>query len=537
MNEYLRKSASCGSPERNASAVAAVEAGIKAGKYAWQAKALTMIHELCDPDVFAWSLTMAKSLNVRFGVKHGTVAGKITDLPGVSISIVPLLAAAGVKALHIGTNGMGNQAFTSFPGVGNLPQVFRWRHPATGDEVIVMNEQGYGRMIVLDEGFGLDTALRWQFTGDNQMPPEPDGVRDCWAYAKTQFPNAEIKASTLDAFALKLWDVRDRLPVVEAEIGNAWLPQMATDPFRLRALRQISRMRKEWIASGKLAADDPDLEGYTTRLIVPIEHNFGMSDSKAVNDTWHTTHWTNAQFHPLREHGGGGPPGSGCSTFDGHCSGYAGWEEYATERDSFLYPVPGDSAGYQAFAAAVNHTIEQLSKVPTVEDLVAAHPGLKEQPDLAALSLSNDALQLKFSPATGAITTLVEKATSIDWAAGENHSFGEFVYRTYTQDHDIDRYICQFASSYCGDGVNHRNKSSDAAGAVWQKVGMDASILSDPSMAHLTLSEMSRAWGVKVRAGLPIPHAASPTPTLHHRAHPPPPPALTSDCSMPQTVP
>jgi hypothetical protein len=27
----------------------------------------------------------------------------------------------------------------------NLPPVFRWRHPTTGDEIIVMNEQGYGR--------------------------------------------------------------------------------------------------------------------------------------------------------------------------------------------------------------------------------------------------------------------------------------------------------------------------------------------------------------------------------------------------------
>ena len=61
--------------------------------------------------------------------------------------------------------------------------------------------------------------------------------------------------------------------------------------------------------------------------------------------------------------------------------------------------------------------------------------------------------------ATGAITTLVDKATSIDWAAGENHSFGKFVYRTYTQDHDIDRYICQFASSYCGDGVHHQRNA------------------------------------------------------------------------------
>ena len=82
----------------------------------------------------------------------------------MSIGIVPLLARAGVKALHIGTNGQGTQVFPSFPGGGNLPQVFRWRHPTTGDEVVVMNEEHYGRMIVPDKTLGLTDVLRWQFT-------------------------------------------------------------------------------------------------------------------------------------------------------------------------------------------------------------------------------------------------------------------------------------------------------------------------------------------------------------------------------------
>ena len=40
----------------------------------------------------------------------------MSGLPGVSISIVPLLARAGIKALRIGTSGLGDQAFTSFAG-------------------------------------------------------------------------------------------------------------------------------------------------------------------------------------------------------------------------------------------------------------------------------------------------------------------------------------------------------------------------------------------------------------------------------------
>ena len=34
---------------------------------------------------------------------------------------------------------------------------------------------------------------------------------------------------------------------------------------------------------------------YNARLIVPIEHNFGMAFSKSINTTWHNTHWYRAR--------------------------------------------------------------------------------------------------------------------------------------------------------------------------------------------------------------------------------------------------
>lgn len=99
--------------------------------------------QLCDPHLFEWSLGIAKRLNTRLGTTNGLIAAKISDLPGVSIGIIPALAKAGVQVLHIGTNGQGNQVFPSFPNGGNLPQVFVWRHPVTSDEIVVMNEQGW----------------------------------------------------------------------------------------------------------------------------------------------------------------------------------------------------------------------------------------------------------------------------------------------------------------------------------------------------------------------------------------------------------
>ena len=83
--------------------------------------------------------------------------------------------------------GEGNQVFTSFPGGGNLPQVFRWRHPATNDEIIVMNEQEYGTQIVLDRGLNFEHALRFHFNQDNLAPPAPADVKQCWDYAKASY--------------------------------------------------------------------------------------------------------------------------------------------------------------------------------------------------------------------------------------------------------------------------------------------------------------------------------------------------------------
>lgn len=104
----------------------------------------------------------------------------------------------------------------------------------------------YGTKIVLPDKYGFEHALRWQFTGDNLQPPTVKEIEACWAWARHEFPNATtFLASSLDDFGRVLLQIKDKLPVVTREIGNAWLPQMATDPYRLRAHRAITRMRSQ----------------------------------------------------------------------------------------------------------------------------------------------------------------------------------------------------------------------------------------------------------------------------------------------------
>jgi hypothetical protein len=312
-------------------------------------------------------------------------------------------------------------------------------------------------------------------------------------------------------------------------------------------VRAISRLRNDWVSRGLIASLDPDLLRYQSRLLIPIEHNFGMSVSKVINRTDHQDCWTNKCFHAkLRA---GGDKGSlGCATFGGECDGYDGLDEFARERNSFLFPLrgSGDAPGievqqqatgatsttgsdgptqaYTAFAAEVNQTIAALTPVPSLaERLKGADLVPVDIHDPQSLLLQTPTLRLQFDQRTGAISSMLQTTTTTtatpgeggvgsatadsnrpgsttdqwEWAGGERR-LGEFVYRTYTQEHDIDRFVSQFTPDYAGVYPHHLNKSNDYNGACWNKPGHDDSIRKDPAMAHLSLASISRAWNVSL---------------------------------------
>lgn len=85
----------------------------------------------------------------------------------------------------------------------------------------------------------------------------------------------------------------------------------------------------------------------------------------------------------------------------GVCRGFPGLEEYATERDLYLYPPTNASAGatssFASFVSAVNATLADLSVVPSLADMLK-NSRLTEidVSDPKALSLSSDTLDVRF---------------------------------------------------------------------------------------------------------------------------------------------
>ena len=96
-----------------------MEDAILAGDITWHGLPFTTHSELMDADLFRFGLSLSKELDNRFG-KH-TIAAKLTDVPGHTRGIIPLLADAGIKFLHIGVN-----PGSTVPGV---PPLFRWQDP------------------------------------------------------------------------------------------------------------------------------------------------------------------------------------------------------------------------------------------------------------------------------------------------------------------------------------------------------------------------------------------------------------------------
>ena len=247
-----------------------MEEGILAGDIAWHALPFTTHTELMDAELFHFGLSLSQSLDARFGRR--TIAAKLTDVPGHTRAIIPLLAEAGVVFLHIGVN----------PGstVPSVPGLFRWQDP-DGAEVLVMYESGYGSAFEIP---GLDHSLAFGHTMDNMGPQSPEQVLDVYREVRAHLPGARVFASTLSDFAAQLVRVRETLPVVALEIGDTWIHGIGSDPIKVARYRELLRLRTVWLASGRASYNERTFTNFNRRLLMVPEHTWGMDEKTWLND-------------------------------------------------------------------------------------------------------------------------------------------------------------------------------------------------------------------------------------------------------------
>lgn len=243
-----------------------LENAIRDGIITWHGLPFTSHTELMSEKLFNYGLSLSKKLDERFG--KTTIGSKMTDVPGHTIGMVPLMAKAGIKFLHLGVN-------TGTPNP-EVPHAFKWR--CDDSEVIVMYENGYGGIEEFE-----DFAICFGHTFDNHGAQSVDEIKKLYEHLKQKYPSAKIKAATLDDVAEKMLTLKN-LPIIYNEIGDTWIHGAGTDPKKLGMYRELLRY------IDKINIDDKDLSD--NLLLVP-EHTWGMCQQKYFNNT---NIWYNEDF-------------------------------------------------------------------------------------------------------------------------------------------------------------------------------------------------------------------------------------------------
>lgn len=242
---------------------------IKDGDIVAHGLPFTLHSELFDKDTFDFGLSIVDDIDALRGKK--TVAAKMTDVPGHTRAIVPLLAKHGIKLLHIGVNGVS--------AVPELPECFLWR--CSGAEIVVVYSGDYGGAFKSEL---VDEVLYFDHTVDNRGAPSPERVLQKLGEIQKEYPDYEVTAGTLDEFAECIWAVRDKLPVFEGEIGDTWIHGGAADPYKSASLRELMRLKNKWLRDGSMQRMGDEYKAFADALLCIGEHTCGLDSKMGLAD-------------------------------------------------------------------------------------------------------------------------------------------------------------------------------------------------------------------------------------------------------------
>jgi hypothetical protein len=245
---------------------------IKNGDIAPHAMPFTTHTELLDEDSLHYGLSLVNDLDEIRGRK--TIAAKMTDVPGHTKGLVSLLAKHGIKLLHIGVNGAS--------ALVDVPPCFLWKNG--DDEIVVIYSGDYGGAFKSEL---IDEILYFDHTLDNHGAPSPQKVLDKISKIQNEYPDYEVTAGTIDDFAEIIWDVRDKLPVFEGEMGDSWIHGSATDPYKSASLRTLIKLKNKWLTDGSLERSSKEYKDFTDALLCISEHTCGMDTKTYFSDYGH----------------------------------------------------------------------------------------------------------------------------------------------------------------------------------------------------------------------------------------------------------
>lgn len=380
-----------------------MEEAIEAGDIAWHALPFTAHSELMDAWLFRYGLSLSQALDKRFGKK--TIAAKMTDVPGHTRAIVPLLAEAGVEFLHIGVN----QASTP----PDVPPVFVWRDDA-GTDVVVIYQHSYGDLLLVP---GTPHAVAFAHTLDNLGPQSVEEVVEIFKNLREQYPRAQVIASNLNVYARELLKIKPQLPVVTGEIGDTWIHGVGTDPKKVSQFREVCRLCSQWIREKRISLDDKPFADFSRWLLLIPEHTWGLDEKTHLADD---RNFKRNQLALARKR-----------------ANFKKFESSWAEQRTYLYRAVEALNGSLLAGEVQNCLNETTPKAP-------GKLGFDNVADLSRV-FDTQHFVVGFDSQCGAISYLKDKRSGRR-LAGDGYLLGLFRYQTFSQV-DYDRFLRQYLTS------------------------------------------------------------------------------------------
>jgi len=419
-----------------------MESAIERGDFFWHGLPFTTHSELIDKSLFRLSTSYSASLDQRFGRK--TIAAKMTDVPGHTRGILPVMADAGIELFHVGVN-----TASAIPAV---PSLFVWKS-SEGKELTMMYDHDYGGVTVLPD---KQTAVSISFTEDNLGPHTPEQIETIYDQLRKRFPNAEVFASNLNAVAADLRLIKHQLPVITQEIGDTWIHGSGSDPLMIARFRELSRLRKEWISKGNLVENSmADMEFGKFLLCIP-EHTWGIGNTQSHPDIYEMADFCSSrklpEFKRMDE----------------------SWEQKRAFIDKAVSTLSPE------LQAEANQRLKSLQpKRPDTQGLQNAVTD-KHQFDTKHFRIG-------FDKKNGAVNFLQQKSNGTKWA-GPSQSLGLFTYQTFSKP-EFDRFMEQYVPS---DHLEYNWVLES-----WNKKGLEKS----SAKSALFVTTLKKIWHEKQENG------------------------------------
>jgi len=268
-----------------------VEAALKRGNLVLHALPFTLHTATGDVETLTRGFGHANWVAREYGLDL-PISAKMTDVPGHDWIIPTLLAHAGVKFFHFGSNPTNVQV--------EMPRIFWWEGP-DGSRVLTMFSSGYDSGLLPPADWPHKTWLAMVMSGDNQGPHTADQVAQWVKQIHSKFPDAKITMGSMDDFAESFLAEDPELPVVRGTISDSWIhgpmssPKAAVELMNVRPkLRATEALRTLNMLWGIKFIHTPDIiaEAYANSLRWS-EHTWGLANQHFVPSQYGEDFYTN----------------------------------------------------------------------------------------------------------------------------------------------------------------------------------------------------------------------------------------------------